>query len=281
VEAVYPLGKGLLKPGLHFGLRWTIEGAEHIPRAGPVLLASNHVSYLDPFTIAYVADRRRRRIRFLAKSELFEKRGLGPLLRNARQIPVARGTNDASTSLGDAVQALAAGECVVVFPEGTISLDLEPMAGKTGTVRLAQASGVPVTPMGVWGTHRMLFKGRKPDWRWGVAQTAVVGAPLPVPPGEDVLAATDRLMAAIAACVARAREVYPQRPGAGEDDWWWREPGTAVVRPAAGTEGGGPTGGHGGGLPVGEVPGGEALGAEALGAEALGAEAPDGTEARG
>ena len=61
----------------------------------------------------------------------------------------------------------AAGECVCVFPEGTISLDLEPMAGKTGTARLAAASGVPVTPVGLWGAQRIMFKGRKPDWRSG------------------------------------------------------------------------------------------------------------------
>src|SRR5262249_55410259 len=133
-------------------------------------------------------------------------------------------------ALGGAVDALARGECVAVFPEGTISLDLEPMAGKSGTARLAQQSGVPVTPVGLWGTHRILFKGRKPNWQWGVAQTAVVGDPVAVAPDDDVKIATDRIMRAIATCVARAREIYPQHPPAGDDDWWWRDPGTAVMR---------------------------------------------------
>jgi hypothetical protein len=82
----------------------------------------------------------------------------------------------------------------------------------------------------LWGTQRILFKGRKPNWQWGVGQTAVVGETVAVGQGEDVKVATDRIMAAIAACVARAREIYPQRPSAADDDWWWRDAGTAVMR---------------------------------------------------
>jgi 1-acyl-sn-glycerol-3-phosphate acyltransferase len=229
VDAVYSLAKGVFYPALRYGLRWTIEGEERIPARGPVLLASNHISYLDPLTLAWVANRRRRRVRFLAKAELFDKRGLGVLLRGASQIPVQRGSSNAADALRGAVDALERGECVTVFPEGTISLDLEPMAGKSGTARLARESGVPVTPVGLWGSHRILFKGRKPNWEWGVAQTAVVGAPVTIAPEEHVKEATDRVMAAIATCVARAREIYPQRPEPG-DEWWWREPSTAVLR---------------------------------------------------
>jgi 1-acyl-sn-glycerol-3-phosphate acyltransferase len=229
VEVVYPAAKGVFWPWLRYGLRWTIEGAEHIPTNGPVILASNHVSYLDPLTLAYVANVRGRRVRFLAKAELFDKRGLGTLLRAANQIPVLRGTADASGALGAAVDALARGECIAVFPEGTISLDLEPMRGKSGTARLAQQATVPVVPVGLWGTHRMMMKGRKPNWEWGVAEVAVVGAPVPVAPGEHVKQATDRIMDSISTCVARARAIYPERPTPGEDGWWWRDPETAHV----------------------------------------------------
>jgi 1-acyl-sn-glycerol-3-phosphate acyltransferase len=229
VDPLYSLAKGVFYPGLRFGLRWSIEGAERIPERGPVLLASNHVSYLDPLTLAWVADRRGRHVRFLAKAELFDKRGLGALLRGAHQIPVERGSGNAADALRGAVNALDRGECVTVFPEGTISLDLDPMAGKSGTARLARESGVPVTPVGLWGTHRILFKGRKPHWQWGVAQTAVVGEPVVVGGNEHVKQATDRIMGAICACVARAREIYPQRPEPG-DEWWWRDPSTAVLR---------------------------------------------------
>ncbi len=231
MDALYSLAKGVFYPGLRFGLRWTIEGDEYIPTSGPAVVASNHVSYLDPLTLAFVANRRHRRVRYLAKAELFDKRGLGTLLRAAHQIPVQRGTANAVDALRGAVAALHRGECIAVFPEGTISLDLEPMAGKSGTARLAREAAVPVTPVGLWGAQRILFKGRKPRWRWGVAQTAVVGAPLHIDPDAPVHVETDRIMGAICACVARAREIYPQRPEPG-DEWWWREPESAVVRPA-------------------------------------------------
>jgi 1-acyl-sn-glycerol-3-phosphate acyltransferase len=234
VEIAYPVAAGLLRMPFRYGLRWTTEGMERIPATGPAILASNHVSYLDPLVIGMAADRRHRRIRFLAKDELFRKQPLAGFLRAAGQIPVARGTSDAAASLDAAVGALHGGECIVVFPEGTISLDLEPMAGKTGTARLAAASGIAVTPVGMWGAHRIMFKGRKPDWRTGVAVSVVVGEPVTVAPDEDLRLATDRIMAGVCAAVARAREIYPQVPAADEDDWWVRAPGTAVVRPCGG-----------------------------------------------
>jgi len=230
VDALYSGAKGVFYPGLRYGLRWTIEGEERIPREGPAILASNHISYLDPLTLAYVANTRGRHVRFLAKAELFDKRGLGPLLRGAHQIPVQRGTTNAVHALDAAVDALRRGECIAVFPEGTISLDLEPMAGKSGTARLAREASVPVTPVGLWGTHRILMKGRKPHWQWGVAEVAVVGEPVAIGNDEHIRDATDRIMHEIARCVARARELYPQRPAAGEDAWWDRGPETATLR---------------------------------------------------
>jgi 1-acyl-sn-glycerol-3-phosphate acyltransferase len=227
VDVIYPAAKAVFWPWLRFGLQWTIEGAAHVPEHGPVILASNHVSYLDPLTLAWVADRKGRRVRFLAKAELFEKPALGWLLQSAHQIPVMRGSADAAGALGAAVDALHRGECVAVFPEGTISLDLEPMRGKSGTARLAQQADAPIVPVGLWGTHRIMMKGRKPSWKWGVAQVAVVGEPIRVGTDEHVKAATDRVMDAISRCVARARTIYPQRPGPGDDAWWWRDAGTA------------------------------------------------------
>ena len=233
VDAVYSAAKAVFWPWLRYGLRWTTEGLDQIPAAGPVILASNHVSYLDPLVLAYLADRRHRKVRFLAKAELFEKRVLGSFLRSAGQIPVRRGTADAASSLDAAVDALQRGECVTVFPEGTISLDLEPMVGKSGTARLAQASGIPVTPVGLWGMQRVMFKGRKPAWHTGVAETVVVGPPVHVGPDEDVRDATDRIMTALCTQVARAREIYPQVPAPGDDGWWVRAPDTARLRSCA------------------------------------------------
>jgi 1-acyl-sn-glycerol-3-phosphate acyltransferase len=103
------------------------------------------------------------------------------------------------------------------------------MVGKSGTARLAQQSGVPVTPVGLWGMQRVMCKGRKPMWRTGVAETVAVGPPLRIGPDEDVREATDRIMGAICAQVSRAREIYPQAPE-DDDGWWVRAPDTARLR---------------------------------------------------
>ena len=215
--ALYPAAKGFFYPGLRYGLRWTIEGAQQIPRAGPVILASNHVSYLDPLTLAYVADRRHRK---------------RPLPRQGRAVRQARARArccaprtrsrcsaarpNAADALDAAVDALRRGECVAVFPEGTISLDLEPMVGKSGTARLARRAGVPVTPVGLWGTHRILIQGpqaalavgRRARRRWSASRCRSG----PTSTSSD---ATDRIMRAIASCVARGARDLPAAPGAG------------------------------------------------------------------
>lgn len=230
MEPVFDAVRGTLYPFMHFGARWTITGLEHIPEHGPVILASNHTSYLDPLALGYFATKRGRRTRFLAKEELFAKRGLGTIFRALGHIPVSRGTADAAGSLVAAEAALRAGRCLVVFPEGTISLDLDPMVGKTGTARIAAATGAPVVPIGLWGLQRVLTKGRKPRWRAGIAEVVEIGAPLSIGRDEDATVATDRIMTAICEQLARARARYPQQPKPAEGDWWVRGPDTAVLR---------------------------------------------------
>jgi 1-acyl-sn-glycerol-3-phosphate acyltransferase len=228
VEWSYPAAAGILQWPLRYRLRWSIEGLDEIPERGGLILASNHISYLDPLVLGYVARQRNRRVRFLAKAELFAKPVLGYLLRNARQIPVQRRTSHAADALVGGLDALAHGECVAVFPEGTISPDLNPMPGHTGTARLAALAGVPVVPVGLWGSHRMATKGRDPSWRIAPAQSVVIGAPLGVDPDEDVHEATDRVMGAICEAVRAARSRYPDP--AGPTDWWYRAPEAAVLR---------------------------------------------------
>ena len=219
-----------LYPMLHLGVRWRISGLENIPESGAVILACNHTSYLDPLALGYFATKRGRRTRFLTKDELFDKPVLGGLLRRAGMIPVSRGTADASGSLVAAEESLGRGRCVAVFPEGTISMDLDPMAGKTGTARLAAATGAVVVPIGLWGLHRIMFKGRKPRWRAGVIEVVMIGEPFVVDPAADARENTDRIMSAICDQVARARAAYPQAPKKSEGDWWVRPPESAVLR---------------------------------------------------
>jgi len=124
-----------------------------------VILAANHISHADPIVLAdYVVYGTGRIARFMAKSTLFAGRGLvAKVMRGAQQIPVYRATSDASLALSEAVAALHAGECVVIYPEGTVSRDPDkwPMQGKTGVARLALLSGAPVVPVAMWGAERI------------------------------------------------------------------------------------------------------------------------------
>ena len=180
-------------------------GSRHVPRQGPVLLACNHISLLDPVIVLWLGECTHRKVRFLAMAELWKTPVLRFFLEQTHQIPVDRASAGALGSLDAAATALDAGECVAVFPEGEISADLELMPGKTGVARLAASTGVPVTPMGVWGSQRVHAKGRKPTVPWGIALSIVVGPPITVAPDDDAFEATDRIMEAIAECVATAR----------------------------------------------------------------------------
>ena len=136
--------------------RWL--GGENIPASGGCVVAANHVSYLDPLTFAHFAYAYGRLVRFLAKAALFDVPVVGRIVRSAKQIPVYRLTTDASRSLVAAVDAVQKGECVVVYPEGTLTRqpDMWPMTGKTGAARIALTAGVPVIPVAQWGANHIL-----------------------------------------------------------------------------------------------------------------------------
>jgi 1-acyl-sn-glycerol-3-phosphate acyltransferase len=165
----YALAVVLLNPLAALTARRDWRGTEHVPAAGGVILAANHISHADPIVVAeYVVHGTGRIARFMAKSTLFH--GTGPVgglvarvMRGAAQIPVHRQTADASLALRDAVAALHAGECIVIYPEGTVSRDPDkwPMVAKTGVARLALLSGAPVVPLGQWGAQDVLDTYRR------------------------------------------------------------------------------------------------------------------------
>ncbi|HEV7861885.1 MAG TPA: lysophospholipid acyltransferase family protein [Acidimicrobiia bacterium] len=233
MEPLYGLVEVLLRQPLRHGLRWGVEGVERIPADGPVLLASNHLSYFDPIAVAYLTDLAGRRVRFLAKAELFKNRILAAAFRSMGQIPVERGTGDAS-ALDAAASALGTGRCVHVFPEGTISKDLDPMTGKTGLARLAKAAGVDVVPVGLWGTHRVIPAGGQTAKRFRTPITMVVGERVTVGPDANPRETTDRIMAGICAAVAHARRLYPPPADGDREAWWVRPPETARLRSCRG-----------------------------------------------
>jgi len=207
--------------GMLRGMKWTVRvlGAENIPSSGPALLASNHIGYLDFVFSGYAARERGRRVRFLAKKEIFDKPGVGWLMRQMGHVPVDR-DGAAKESLTAAVAELERGELIGMFPEATISPSFVPRRGKTGTVRLAQETGAPLIPVALWGTQRILTKWRPKNFHRRIPVVVNIGAPLKTSLGEDAQETTDRLMASIADLLAEAQASYPDEPDGGGDRWW-------------------------------------------------------------
>jgi 1-acyl-sn-glycerol-3-phosphate acyltransferase len=146
-----------MKPLLRLTTTREWRHPERIPAAGGFILASNHVSYVDPLTLGlYVLDAGRRP-KFLAKSSLFETPLLKYVFIGAKQIPVYRGTADASKALSAAVEAVNEGTCLLIYPEGSATRDPDcwPMKARTGVARLALMTRAPVVPVAQWGPQRL------------------------------------------------------------------------------------------------------------------------------
>jgi len=211
-----------------FRRQW--QGMDNVPRQGGLIVAANHISEADPLVLCHYLHASGRYPVFLAKSSLFENRLVGPPVRGTGQIPVYRDAASAGAALKPAEEALAAGQCLIVYPEGTCTRDpnLWPMTGQTGAARLALATGTPVLPMASWGAHELLpyRKGEKggladklkPGFHPFPRKTAQViagppvdlsryqGQPLNAP---TLHAATAEIMAAIAVLVGELRHETP------------------------------------------------------------------------
>jgi 1-acyl-sn-glycerol-3-phosphate acyltransferase len=202
-------------------MKWevTVSGTEHIPADGPAILASNHIGYLDFVFSGYAARDKGRRVRFLAKKEIFDKKGVGWLMRQMGHIPVDR-HGAAQDSMRAAEAELLRGEIIGMFPEATISPSFVPRAGKTGTVRIAQATGAPLLPVALWGTHRILTKWRPKNFQRKIPIMVSIGEPIPLTPEDDPEVKTKELMAAITELLDQAQRSYPAEPAGPEDAWW-------------------------------------------------------------
>ena len=217
MEPIYVIVRTVVLTVLSLLFRFKIDGLEKIPRKGPVILVSNHISNFDPLCVAYLADRAGRRPRFLAKRSLWNNRFLRIVLSGCRQIPVERGSGDFAP-MRAAEEAIRRGECVVIYPEGTITtnLDLTPMRGKTGVARLTLATGAPVYPSALWGAQWLIGKGRKQKYFGHRLIMYKVGDPMTFPElagTENDPAAlrevTDRVMAEVDRLVRELHKVHP------------------------------------------------------------------------
>jgi putative phosphoserine phosphatase/1-acylglycerol-3-phosphate O-acyltransferase len=152
-DLLRPFAHPLLSP-----VSITVEGVQLIPRDGPVIIAANHRSYLDPLILAFVASRRGRKLRYLGKKEVFDAPVLGQAARLLRQIRVDRGKGS-TAPLQEAIEALRRGEAIGIFPQGTIPRGeefFEPeLHGRTGVARLAIATDAPVIPVALWDNEKI------------------------------------------------------------------------------------------------------------------------------
>ena len=190
---VYWAFRALAQPALHAFFRLRRTGHRHIPK-GPVILAANHRSFLDPFVIGCCL---RRPVFFVAKRELFQSRLVGWFLNCLGAFPVRRGESDAE-SLETAHQLLARGEAVVIFPEGTRVRHGSLGDPRRGAGRLALETGAPVVPIALTGTERA-----RRGWRFRPVKVQVrCGRPLTFPhvdrPSPKLAGAvTDRIWACV------------------------------------------------------------------------------------
>ena len=209
---VPPLAKTVWRP--------KVEGLENLPQHGPVIVASNHLSFADSMVIPIVAPRK---VVFLAKSDYFTGTGVKGTLQRGwfegmGMIPVDRSdTKAALASLDIALDVLRRGDAFGIYPEGTRSRDGRLYRGRTGVGHLALSSGAPVVPVGLHGTDELQPVG---STMLRLAKVTVrFGAPLTfeeydgVPAGRARREVTDQVMAAIAALSGQELAgVYNERP---------------------------------------------------------------------
>lgn len=183
-----------------------ILSADYPPNDGIVVVA-NHMSWFDPMNISHVLWDAGRPPRFLAKDKLFDLPGIGQILDGAGQIPVYRDSDDPASAIRAAIDAVNNGECVVVYPEGTMTRDpdLWPMHGRTGAAQLGLMTGAPVIPLAQWGPQEVM-RPYKTEFNLLPRKTmqTLVGEPVDLDDlrgkemTKEVLAeATERIMVAI------------------------------------------------------------------------------------
>lgn len=162
----YPLGTNLtfkicasiLIPIIRSITKRTWIGGENIPKSGAVIVANNHLSYFDVLNFAHFLYKNGRAPRFLGKVGVFRVPIIGRILLAAGQVPVERETPNAGKAVDHAKRLLETGHLLGVYPEGTLTRDLNhwPMVAKTGLARLALTTNTPVIPVAQWGSQVLM-----------------------------------------------------------------------------------------------------------------------------
>ena len=161
------------------------RGQDNLPRSGPVIVACNHLSYVDALVWAHYLFKAGRAPRFLGKESVFRIPIIGKIISGSGQVPVYRESEDAAKALVHAQALLKAGHCLGVYPEGTLTRDenLWPMVAKTGIARLAITTRTPVIPFAQWGDQNLLPRYSKKVVLWKRTKiTIIAGKPLDLSP---------------------------------------------------------------------------------------------------
>lgn len=168
INKTFKLAASILIPVLKIFTNREWRGGENLPKSGPVIVISNHLSYADALVFAHFLYGNGRAVRYLGKDSVFKIPVLGKILLAAGQVPVARESDKASHALDSALGLLRAGHCVGIYPEGTLTRDakLWPMVAKTGIARLAIISKAPVIPIAQWGDQNLLAPYSKKVVLW-------------------------------------------------------------------------------------------------------------------
>lgn len=201
------------------GLRIDVRGAEHLlPREGGAVLAGNHVGFLDFLFVGLVGRRQGRFVRFLAKQGVFTPPVVGGAMRAMGHVAVDRAHGE--VALRHAVAKARAGEVVGLFPEATISHSWELRPFRPGAAAIATWCQVPLVPVAVWGSQRILTVGGRFSLRRGTAVTIVVGEPLRPPADAEPYAVSEQLRDRLQSVLTEAMDAYPDQPRDDADRWW-------------------------------------------------------------
>lgn len=192
------------------GIKFTEVDFHKFPRTGGAVVAINHTGYLDfPFAGKPADEAGHRKVRFMAKQEVFDNSKTGPIMRALRHIPVDREAG--ATAYQAAVDALKAGELVGVYPEATHSRSFELKGFKSGAARMAIEANVPIVPVVIWGAQQIWTKGL-PKQLGRNKFRIVIGVcdPLdPVGPPDEL---TARLKDSMQAMLLQLQDLYGPHP---------------------------------------------------------------------
>lgn len=198
------------------GLRVDVQGAEHVPASGPVILVSNHVSYLDFLLVGLAA--RGRRVRFLARYDVWGNPVVGAVMERMRHVPVDRAAPAGAYLRARAL--LREGEAVGIFPEAGVSTSYTVRALMPGAMALSRDTGAVVVPVAVWGAQRVLTAHRPVDLTRGRPISLLVGEPVRVGSGGDPRAHTELLGGRLQGLLEELQDRPEHRPGPGEAASW-------------------------------------------------------------